>query len=392
MNIKKKADTMKDELTEIRRKIHANPELGFKEYDTSKLIKEELEKAGVTMEDIDSETGILAVIEGEKEGGDTVTALRADMDALPIKEMTGLDYASKKEGIMHGCGHDGHTTMLLGAAKLLNQMKDQFSGTVKLIFQPAEETIGGAKTMVEAGVLENPKVDNIIGLHAWPDLEVGQVGVWPGPYMASADKFTVKVIGSGGHGAYPHKSKDALLAAAQAVVQFQNIVSRQVSALEKTVVSVCMINGGEAFNVMPEEVTFCGTVRCHSNEVRDGMEEKMDQIMKGISLSFGVKYELNYEYGVPPVINDPEVIDTVSQAADKVLGEGHVVKLDKPVMGAEDFSEYIAVVDKAAFMRLGITNPGDEPLTLHNDHFNFNDEAIPVGVSLFVQYVMEQNK
>ncbi|MGM0603975.1 MAG: M20 metallopeptidase family protein, partial [Bacillota bacterium] len=187
------------------------------------------------------------------------------------------------------------------------------------------------------------------------------------------------------------KSKDALLAAAQAVVQFQNIVSRQVSALEKTVVSVCMINGGEAFNVMPEEVTFCGTVRCHSNEVRDGMEEKMDQIMKGIGQSFGVKYELDYEYGVPPVINDPEIIDVVSQAADKVFGEGHVVKLDKPVMGAEDFSEYIAEVEKAAFMRLGITNPGDEPLTLHNDRMNFNDEAIPYGVSLLVQYVMEQN-
>jgi amidohydrolase len=391
MDIKSKADALKDELVKIRRHIHQHPELGMKEYKTTKLVKEELKKAGVQIKDIRTETGVLAIIKGEKKGPNIVTALRGDMDALPIKEMTGLDYASQNEGIMHACGHDGHTTMLLGAAKLLNTMKDQFSGTVKFIFQPSEETLLGARSMVEAGVLEDPAVDNILGLHDFPAVEVGKIAFWRGPYMASADKFTVKVIGFGGHGAYPHKSTDSLLAASTAVVQFQNIVSRQIDALEKAVISVCMINGGKTFNVIPEEVSFCGTVRCHNNEVRMGIKDKMEIIMKGIATSFGVKYELDYEWGVPPVVNDPEVVDAVIEAAKKVLGEDKVEQLKNQAMSSEDFSIYLEKVPKGAFIRVGITNPGEKPLVLHNDHFNFNDDAIPVGVSLFTQYVLDQN-
>ena len=391
MDIKSKADAMKDELVKIRRHIHQHPELGMKEYETTKLVKEELKKAGVPIKDIGTETGVLAILKGEKKGPNTVTALRADMDALPIKEMTGLDYASQNEGIMHACGHDGHTTMLLGAAKLLNTMKDQFSGTVKFIFQPGEETLLGAKSMVEAGVLEDPAVDNILALHCWPAVDVGKIGFWRGPYQASADKFTVKVIGFGGHGAYPHKSTDPVLAASTAVVQFQNIVSRQIDALESTVISICMINGGRAFNVIPEEVSFCGTVRCHNNEVRLGIKDKMDTIMQGIAKSFGVKYELDYEWGIPPTANDPEVVDAVIEAAKKVLGEDKIEQLKNPVMGAEDFSMYLEKVPRGAFIRVGIASPGEKPVVHHNDHYNFNDDAIPVGVSLFTQYVLDQN-
>lgn len=390
-DILKKAYELKEELTLIRRHIHQNPELGFKEYKTTALIKKELEKAGVTIVDIGTETGVLGILEGEKEGPSVVTALRGDMDALPIKEMTGVEYASLNEGVMHACGHDGNTTVLLGAAKLLSTMKDKFSGTVKFIFQPAEETLGGAKMMVKAGVLKNPDVDSIIGTHAWPDIEVGKIGVWAGPYQASADKFTVKVIGFGGHGAYPHKSLDPVLAASNAVVQFQNIVSRQIDALDHVVISVCTINGGIAFNVIPEEVSFSGTVRCQNNDVRMGIEQKMDTIMQGIAKSFGVRYELDYQWGVPPVVNDPDVIKAVSKAGEKVLGEGKVEQLKKQAMSSEDFSVYLETVPAGAFIRLGITDPEVGPLVLHNDRFNFNDEALPIGVALFVQYVLDQN-
>ncbi|MFW5988375.1 MAG: M20 metallopeptidase family protein [bacterium] len=387
--IHKKAEALKEELVEIRHDIHQHPELGFEEYRTTKLIKKELKKENIKIEPLETETGVLAVIKGEKPG-DKVIALRGDMDALPIEEKTNLEYKSKNKGVMHACGHDGNTTVLLVTAKLLNSIKDKFSATVKFIFQPAEETLVGSESMLKAGVLENPHVDNIVGIHGWPYIEVGKIGVWSGPYMASADKFTVKMKGSGGHGAYPHESVDPVLAASTAVVELQNIVSRRIDALEKTVLSVCTLNGGKAFNVIPEEVEFSGTVRCHSNEVRDGIESKIDTILKGVATSFNCDYELNYEYGVPPVINDPKVIEKVSEAAGQVLGEGHVEKLDKPAMSSEDFSNYLKEVP-GAFIRLGIKDPeSDKSLTLHNDHFDFNDDAIPFGVSVLSQYVLNQ--
>jgi len=209
--------------------------------------------------------------------------------------------------------------------------------------------------------------------------------------MASADKFSIKIIGFGGHGAYPHKSLDSILAASTAIVQIQNIVSRQIDALENIVISVCTINGGKTFNVIPEEVSFSGTIRCLNNKVRLGIKEKLDTIIQGIAKSFGVKYSLDYEWGVPPVVNDLDIVDSISKAADKVLGDGKVQQLKIPSMGSEDFSVYLEKVPKGAFIRIGITKPGENPLILHNDHFNFNDDAIPVGVSLFTQYVLDQN-
>jgi len=391
MDLLKKAYEMKEELTKIRRHIHQNPELGFEEFKTTQLVKQKLEEYGVDIVDIGTKTGVLGILEGKKTGPGRVTALRADMDALPILEKTGLEYASRNEGIMHACGHDGHTTVLLGTAKLLSSMKSMFSGTVKFIFQPAEETLGGAKSMVEAGVLKNPDVDNILGIHGWPEVVVGKIGVWPGPYMASADKFVVKLMGSGGHGAYPHKANDTVLAASNAVLQFQNIVSRQIDALEKVVISVCTINGGKAFNVIPDEVTFGGTVRCHNNDVRMSIKEKMETILQGIAKSFGVKYELDYQWGIPPVVNDPEIINIVSKAAEIALGPNKVEQLKKPAMSSEDFSVYLQEVPRGAFVRLGLTEPGKTPLILHNEHFDFNDNALPIGVAVMAQYVLIQN-
>lgn len=388
----KKANENKDYLVKIRRQIHQNPELGFKETKTSNLIKEELASYGVEMVEIDSATGVLGILKGTKEGPDVVTALRADIDALPILEKTNLPYASQNEGVMHACGHDGHTTMLLGAAKLLSTMTDQFSGTIKFIFQPAEETLGGAKEMVNAGVLENPKVDSVVALHAWPYLPTGVLGTWRGPYYASGDKFSAKIIGGSGHGAYPHRSKDSLLAATHAVVALQSITSRQLNALDNTVLSVCTINGGTAFNVIPEFVEFGGTVRCHNNEIRQSMPDKMETIIKNIAEAFGCKYEFNYDFGIPGVVNNPETVDMLRDAALQTAGEEYVMDLPEPVMGSEDFGLYGEQVKDSAILRLGNTNPGEEEIAVHNERFNFNDDAIPYGVSILVQYALNKNK
>jgi len=390
-DILQKAVEIKGLVTEMRRQIHQHPELGFEEIETTALVRRELERMGVEVAHLAAETGVMGIIKGEKEGSDMVTALRADMDALPVVEQTGLSYASQNKGVMHACGHDGHTATLVGAAKLLSSMRDRFSGTVKLLFQPAEEALGGAKSMVEAGVLENPEVDTVVALHGWPGVETGRIGVFSGPYMASADKFTVKVVGKGGHGAYPHRLSDPVLPAAHAVVAFQDIVSREIDALDHVVISVCSLNGGKAFNVIPEEVVFIGTVRCQKERVRESIAGRMDRIMSGISTTFGCGYELDYVDGVPPLINDPDTIDLVVEAAKAALGEGYVVQLDRPAMSSEDFSIMINHVNHGAFFRLGLTDPGDDPKVLHNDHFDFNDEALPTGIAVLTQFVLLKN-
>lgn len=387
----KEAFRIKDDMTDIRRRIHQNPELGFKEFETTALIRSELQKLGVEQVSIGLETGVVGIIRGNKEGSKGVIGLRADIDALPIQERTGLSYASQNDGVMHACGHDGHTAVLLGVARLLSQMRDDFSGAVKLIFQPAEEVLGGAKAMVEAGVLRDPLVDTVVALHSWPAVEIGNIGVFAGHYMASADKFTIKVRGKGGHGAYPHSASDPVLAGAHGVVAFQSIVSREIDALDRVVVSVCTFNGGNAFNVIPEEVTFSGTVRCHKQSVRETIKGRMDRMMQGICTMFRCEYELDYLDGVPPLVNDPHTISRVVSAANAALGEGHAVELDRPAMSSEDFSIMINAAGRGAFFRLGMTNPGDAPKVLHNDLFDFNDEALPTGIAVLTEFVLMNN-
>ena len=389
--ILEEAVEIKEFVTGIRRRIHQNPELGFREFETSALVRRELEAMGIEQIPVAVETGVVGIIRGSKEGSG-VTALRADIDALPIQERTGLSYASRNDGVMHACGHDGHTAVLLGVARPLSRMRDRFSGTVKLIFQPAEEALGGAKAMVEAGALRDPNVDTVVALHAWPAVETGKIGVFAGPYMASADKFTVTVRGKGGHGAYPHRTSDPVLAGAHGVVAFQNIVSREIDALDHVVVSVCTLNGGSAFNVIPEEVSFSGTVRCQRESVRKTIAGRMDRIMRGISMMFGCGYELDYVDGVPPLVNEPAVISLLVDTADAALGEGHVVELDLPAMSSEDFSIMINAAPRGAFFRLGITNPGDDPKVLHNDRFDFNDEALPTGIAVLTEFVLMNNR
>jgi amidohydrolase len=398
--MKKKSDnpiysealSIKEYLTKIRRTIHQYPELGMQEFRTTNLVKKELSNMGVNIIELNSDVGVLGVIKGTKGESDRVTAFRADMDALPITERTNLPYASKNNGIMHACGHDGHTAILLGAAKLLSNMKHRFSGMIKFIFQPDEENLNGAKLMVEEGVLENPKVDTIIALHCWPPLKTGKIGVWEGPYMASSDKFSIRISGRGGHGAYPHKSVDSVLTAAELVLALQRIVSREIDSFDNVVLSVCTINGGTAFNVIPDEVILTGTVRCQQTNLREVIKSKIERIVQGLANSTGCNYSLDYRFGVSNLVNHFDVVNLVRRATEQVLGKDWIVNLEKPAMSSEDFSVYLDKIPHGAFVRIGNTDSGQEPLLVHSDKFNFNDEAIPMGVSVLTQLALNNNK
>jgi len=387
-----KSIVLKEYMIKIRRTIHQHPELGLNEYETTKLVKKELLEMGVEIKEINSKVGVLGIIRGLKKGKNRVTALRADMDALPIDEKTNLPYSSKNKGIMHACGHDGHTAMLLGAAKIVSSMREDFSGVVKLIFQPDEENIYGAKLMVEEGVLNNPDVDTIIALHCWPSIETGKIGVWEGPYMASSDRFIIKVTGKGGHGANPHKVIDPVVASAEIIMALQNIISREIDSLDSAVLSVCTVNGGQTFNVIPDEVVMTGTIRCQKAELRDIIKEKMERIIKGISEAANCQYLFQYKYGVSALINDQDVVDLIIESAKQVLGKNSVEYLAQPAMSSEDFSVYLEKVPHGAFIRIGNTDPGEKPLVAHNDHFNFNDKALSAGAALLSQFVLIRNQ
>ena len=387
-----KAKEIGEYISDIRNRIHQNPEMGFNEIETSNLVRQELTSYGVEIAPLDVPTGVLGILRGKKAGQEVVTALRADMDALPIQEKTGYAFSSKNTGVMHACGHDGHTAMLLGLAKLLAGMTDEFSGTIKFIFQPAEELLGGASKMVAAGVLENPKVDNIITLHSYPHLPTGTIAAWKGMYHAAGDKFEVKIIGGSGHGAYPHKSNDSLLAASHAVVALQAIPSRQLNAIDNTVLSVCTFNAGTAFNIIPEFSSFGGTVRTHNEEVRRSMPDKMEKIIRGITEAFGCKYEFKYDYGIAGVYNNPDTVDRFMESAARVLGTEYVTSLTEPVMSSEDFSEYSSRIEKSAAFSIGTTDIGEPEYPLHNEKYNFNNKTLPYGIAAMAQYVLDTNK
>ncbi|MDR2899811.1 MAG: amidohydrolase [Clostridiales bacterium] len=392
MDIKNRALNEKDFMTLARRFFHEHPELGLKEYITTKYIKGELEAMGVPLQDVDIETGCVAIIKGEKPGKDIVTAIRADIDALPLEEKTGVEYSSKHNNTMHACGHDGHTATLLGVAKVLNGIKSELSGTVKLVFQPAEEGAGGAKKMIEKGGLDNPKPEEIIALHAWPGLNVGQIGIMPEKAMASADSFNIKIIGRGGHGARPSESVNPIYAAAAVINAVTGIVSNEVSTFDSVVVSVCNVHAGQANNVIPDDIKIGGTVRCLEDTNRDFIKQTIERFLKGVCESYRCTYEFEYKKGVSALFNDPSVIERISTAASKIVGAENVIDLKNPTMGSEDFSDLTKHVGKGAMIRLGVGTPGVTGATLHNDKFNFNDDALPVGCAVLCQYILDRHQ
>ncbi len=392
-SILQKSFDLKDYIIAAKRQIHIKPELSMSEFETTAFVKSELTKIGIDMVPLDSDVGVLGLIQGEKKGKEIVTALRADMDALPIQETTDLVDKSIVPGVMHACGHDCHTAMLLGAARILVSMKDQFSGTIKLIFQPAEENLFGSQHMIEQGVLKNPNVDYIMGMHGHSGYQLGQIALREGSSMASSDFFNVKITGTSGHGAYPHRvGCDPILAASNSVMALQSIITRQIDALDNVVISICTIHGGTAKNIIPETVEFSGSVRCQNKEIRKTIEGKIKKIINGVSSSFNCKSELNYHYGVPALINSPEVTKALWKSAEKIVGADNVRYIDIPAMGSEDFSRYLEVVPKGVFARLGIQEPNKPEILFHNGNFVFPEAALPYGTALLAQFIIDTNQ
>jgi amidohydrolase len=384
MPVKNRFAEMLPEITAWRRDIHENPELLFDTHRTSALVAAKLREFGCdeVVEGI-GRTGVVGVINGKTDKAGRVVGLRADMDALPIFEATGLDYASKVPGKMHACGHDGHTAMLLGAAKYLAETRN-FDGRAVVIFQPAEEGGGGGREMVDDGMMDRFGIQEVYGMHNMPGIPVGQFAIRPGAMMASADQFEVLVTGKGGHAAKPHDCIDTTLVASHMVIALQSIASRNVDPLKQVVVSVCTFRTeSEAFNVIPQTVTLRATVRTMDPAVQDFVEERVKAIIAGVAATFGATAEVDYKRGYPVTMNAPENTDYAAAAALKVSGN---VDLDiAPLMGAEDFS-FMLNARPGAYIFLG---NGDTAM-VHHPAYNFDDNAIPFGSSWYATMVEER--
>ena len=376
-------------LSETRRTIHMNPELGYEEHETSRLIVENLESFGLDVHTGIAETGVIGLLETGRPG--PTIGIRADMDALSIDESNDVPYKSRRPGKMHACGHDAHVSMLLGAARLLSENKnwlEGLGGNVKFIFQPAEEGKAGGKRMVEEGVLEEPRVDLLIAAHVWPDMPAGHIGTRPGPVLAAGDKILIQVRGESSHAAYPHQSKDALLAACHLVTALQSIVSRNLGPFQSGVLSITTFEAGVAVNIVPRDVKIQGTIRTHDPKVRAKMGERARAVARGVAEAFGVQIDLEITPGYPALVNHEAVVALVEIAGVQVLGAENVKEMPLS-MGAEDFS-YMAEKRPGAMFRVGVSNEAKGFVHgLHSDLFDLDEEALPVGVSVFAQAVVE---
>ena len=376
---------IKKEIIDNRRYFHKYPELSFKEYNTSKTIEQKLLDMNIDVKSGIAKTGLLGSIKGKKKG--KTIALRADMDALPIQETSNVSYKSVNKGVMHACGHDGHIAMLLGAAKVINNQKNKISGTIKLIFQPAEEGPAGAKHMIDEGVLDG--VDEIYGIHLWNYQKVGEIGVKEGPIMAAADMFEIEIIGKGGHGATPHGTIDAIVVASQLINSLQTIVSRNTNPIESTVITIGMINGGYNFNVIADKVLLKGTTRSYTSKNRKLIKSRMKEMISGVEKMFGAKIKLNYKDGYPPTINDKKCSENVLNAVSKVINK----KSFAPylTMGGEDFSYYLEKIP-GCFFFIGSSPRDKKPLSTphHCSHFNIDEDSLLIGASSFVRIIEDQ--
>ena len=373
---------LKDKLTAIRRDIHAHPELAFAEHRTAALVARQLEALGIETHRGIGGTGVVGVVRGRR--GLRAIGLRADMDALPITERNDFAHKSTVAGCMHACGHDGHTTMLLGAAEALAARRD-FDGTVYLIFQPAEEGEGGAPAMIADGLFERFPMEAVFGMHNWPGMEAGSFAIHAGPVMASADRFDIRFTGVGAHAAMPHLGVDPVVAGAAFVQAAQTLVSRVLDPIDAGVVSVTQFHAGEAYNVIPDRAELCGTVRTFSAEVRDRLERGLRQVAEGIAQSHGVQVDFEFRRGYPPTINTAAEAALCAEAARAVAGAERVFTDRRPSMGAEDFA-YFLQEKPGAYVWIG-NGPGEGGCMLHNPNYDFNDEVLPAGVAYWCALV-----
>lgn len=372
-------DVINKRIVTLRHELHAHPELSGHEEHTSFMIKGILEAEGFVVRDFDDNYGLLAELIVDENA--PFIALRADIDALPIQERTEAPYASKAPGIMHACGHDSHTAILLGAALALKSVRDQLTQNLRFIFQPAEEiTEGGSSQMIAHGALENVKA--IFGLHAYPYLNTGQIGYKYGVMLASADTFEIEIFGKSAHGARPHEGVDAILVMSMAVNSLNHIVSRRIDPLHPAVISLGKVEGGKAPNVICDHVKVAGTVRTVNHDVRKSIPEMMEVSIKGICESMHATYNFTYHFGSPEVRNDNAMVDLLRTAAEETIGEEHVIDLVDPVMGGEDFGRYLEMVP-GAFFRLGTCRPDKGTcVSQHNARFDVDDDALQHGMKI----------
>lgn len=383
MTIDKLAKENKEYVINLRREFHKYPEASFKEFNTSKRIKEELDKMGVEYIPCTS-TGVVATIKGNHPG--KTIALRGDIDALSVQELNNIDYKSQVAGMMHACGHDGHASMLLGAAKILSSLKDEIHGTVKLFFQPAEEIGEGAKAMIKEGIMDD--VDSVFGIHLWSNIDTGKISVDAGPRMASADWFKINVVGKGGHGSAPHECVDALVVASSIVMNLQNIVSRQINPIEPLVLSIGMLNSGSRFNVIAENAYMEGTTRCFNPQLRKELPSKMESIINNIAAGYGAKASLEFNFILPPTINDENCSAIAKNTCAEIVGKDNVISFEK-ITGSEDFSFYL---EKApgALAFVGCRN--EEKCACYSHHsgnFNIDEDALEIGTKLYAKYAID---
>lgn len=375
----KKAGDISRDLTDLRRKIHRHPELGFEEAATSQIICRKLKDLGIPFRPGVGKTGVVGLIEGKGKSG--TVGLRADMDALPIQEETGAPYASEIPGVMHACGHDAHVACLIGAATLLVAIKDQFDGAVKLIFQPSEEIDKGAQAMISDGVLESPRPDVFFALHVDPDLPVGCAGLRTGPLMGSIDTIRITVTGSGGHGATPHKCVDAIVVASAIVMNLQAVVSRRMDPVKPTVISIGTIKGGQAENIIASRVELTGTVRCLDPDVHMLMPQIIETHCRNTAEAFGAEITLDYQRMIPPLVNEPTATTRVREACQALLGPDSIREAPLSMLG-DDVAFFLEKIDGCLF-RLGTSSlDWKKPPSLHHERFDIDDRSLPIGASI----------
>lgn len=381
IDFKREANLIKDELIKIRRDLHEHPELGFEEVRTSKIIKEFLKANGIPYSEV-AKTGVCGIIKGSKEGSNKIIALRGDIDALPIKDMKSCEFKSKIDGKMHACGHDAHTTILMGVGKLLNNNKDKFSGTVKLLFEPAEETTGGATPMIREGVLENPKVDCIIGLHVDEETKCGTIKIKKGVVNAASNPFSIKITGQGGHGASPHTTVDPIVIASHIVMALQTIVSREISPVNPIVITVGTFHAGTAQNIIPGEATLSGMIRTMTKEDRAFAIQRLNEIVNGIAVMSRAKAEVIVEESYPCLYNDDKFVDLITDSANEIIGKENVLEQKSPKMGVESFA-YFANERPSAFYFLGSGNKEKKTTEpAHSNLFDIDEDCLSIGVSI----------
>jgi len=377
---------IEDEIINFRRELHKIPEVGLFLPQTKNFILNELKKMHIEVKEYKSCSGLSAII-GKKEG--KVIAIRSDMDALPIKEETGLSYASTNEN-MHACGHDGHMAILLGIAKVLKSYEEKINGKVKLIFQPGEEKEGGAKLLVDEGVLKNPDVDMVLGIHIGnfiDEIENGTIGLYKGHFMASIDRFNIKIIGKGAHGATPHKSIDPIYISSQIILGIQEIISREIEIFTPSVISIGKISGGSAYNIIPDSVEIEGTVRTLDKKIREYIPKRMEEIILSIVKGFRALYNFEYNFGHPVVVNDDKLVDKFYESVKNVLNKERIIFLKKPTMVGEDFSYYIENIP-GLYIFLS-SKKEKNPFPHHNSKFDIDEKTLYIGTLALSKFTLD---